>query len=168
MKVYRYNAKQRSDRKFNTTGSEKNPNAVKFYARSLEAAKNYEAVYDEDGEILYKCELEVIELDDDIRLFDMVKFYSTTQAYKVFISNDIEKQLSDYSSFLLKAKTKKDKELWKNAIDNLKNRERELIANLFANEFQQLSDYEYQNILLQELKAEGFVGYFTTNEVAIF
>lgn len=168
MKVYRYNTKKRSDRKFNTTGREKNPNAVKFYARSLEAAKNYEVVYDKDGEILYKCELEVIELDDDIRLFDMGKYYPTTQVYTKFISDDINNHLSDYSSLLLKAKTKKDKKHWRNAIDNLKYRERELIANLFANEFQQLSDFEYQNILLQELKAEGFVGYFTNNEVAIF
>lgn len=168
MKVYRYNAKQRSDRRFNNTGREKNPNAVKFYAKSLEAAKKYEAIYNKKGEVLYYAELEIVDLEDDIKLFDMVKFYATTKAYKAFISKEINQQLSDYTSFLLNAKTKKDKKLWQKAIDDLKNREQELIKNLYANDFQQLSDFENQNVLLEELKAEGFDGYFTNNEIALF
>ena len=86
MKLYRYNAKNRSDRRFNTTGRENNPNAVKFYARSLDFAKKYETVYNEKGEELYKCELEVIDLDDDAKLFDMSKFFQETRSYKVYVS----------------------------------------------------------------------------------
>lgn len=168
MKVYRYNARKRTDRRFNTTGREKNPNAVKFYAKSLEAAKKYEPIYNRKGEVLYNAELEIVELKEDIKLFDMVKLYATTKAYKAFISKEINRQLSDYTSFLLNAKTKKDKKLWQNAIDNLQNRESELVINLFANDFQQLSDFENQDILLEELKEEGYEGYFTDNEVAIF
>jgi len=50
----------------------------------------------------------------------------------------------------------------------LKNSEDELIANLFRNEFQELSDFERQNELVAELKALGFDGYTTKNEIAIF
>lgn len=109
MKVYRFNAKKRTDRKFNTTGREKNPNAVKFYAKSLEWAKQYETIYSRHGEEIYKCELEVTDLSDNLRLFDMAKFYNTTKAYKSFIFKDINTQLADYSLYLLNAKTKKEK-----------------------------------------------------------
>lgn len=58
--------------------------------------------------------------------------------------------------------------MWRENIDGLKDIEKELAANLFANEFQELSDFKYQDILLAELKDAGFVGYFTKNEVALF
>lgn len=168
MKLFRYNAQKRTDRRFNTTGKEKNPNRVKFFARSLDYAKKYEAIYNKDGDVLYKCELEIVEFADDAKLFDMVKLYHTTRAYKVYVSKSVNQQLTDYSRFLLEAKTKKDKKFWQAQIDNLKKREQELVAGLFSNEFQMLSDYELQNVLVAELKEEGFTGYFTNNEVAIF
>lgn len=58
--------------------------------------------------------------------------------------------------------------MWANQIEQLKNREEELISNLFCNEFQPLSDFERQNELVAELKALGFNGYTTNNEIAIF
>ena len=168
MKLYRYNARNRSDRRFNTTGREKNPNSVKFYARSLDFAKKYETIYNEEGEELYKCELEIIDLDDDAKLFDMPKSFQETRSYKVYVSEKYNSMLSDYSLYFLRAKTKKEKNMWRENIDGLKDIEKELAANLFANEFQELSDFKYQDILLAELKDAGFVGYFTKNEVALF
>ena len=61
-----------------------------------------------------------------------------------------------------------DLEKWAKHIDDLKDREQELILNLFCNEFQPLSDFERQNELVAELKALGFDGYTTNNEIAIF
>lgn len=61
-----------------------------------------------------------------------------------------------------------DLEKWAKHIDDLKNREQELISNLFCNEFQPLSDFNRQNELVAELKALGFDGYTTNNEIAIF
>lgn len=58
--------------------------------------------------------------------------------------------------------------MWANQIEQLKNREEELISNLFCNEFQPLSDFERQNELVAELKALAFNGYTTNNEIAIF
>jgi len=58
--------------------------------------------------------------------------------------------------------------MWANQIEQLKNRENELISNLISNEFQPLSDFDRQNELVAELKALGFDGYTTNNEIAIF
>ena len=54
------------------------------------------------------------------------------------------------------------------SIEQLKNRENELISNLISNEFQTLSDFDRQNELVAELKTLGFDGYTTNNEIAIF
>lgn len=72
-------------------------------------AKQYEVTYYKDGEEMYKCELEVTDLSDNLRLFNMAKFYNTTKAYKSFVFKDINTQLGDYSLYLLNAKTKKEK-----------------------------------------------------------
>lgn len=167
MKAFRYNSKNRDDRKFNSTGSEKNPNMLKYYALNLKYAEAYKYVYDEDGEILYECELETYDIED-VNLFDMTKYYHTTKAYKTYINDEIGKQLKDYSRFYREAKTKKDKKFWKTQIENLSFREEELIGNLFAGEFQALSDFDYQNMLVEELKRNGFDGYITNNELALF
>ena len=166
MKVYRYNTQKREDRKFNTTGMEKNPNKLNYYASNLQYAEAYKYIYNEEGDVLYECELETIEIED-ANLFDMAKLYHTTKSYKTYINDKIGSQLKDYSRFLLEAKTKKDKKLWASQIDNLSFREEEIIRSLVANEFQALSDFEYQNILVAELKSKGFDGYFTANEIVL-
>jgi hypothetical protein len=66
------------------------------------------------------------------------------------------------------AKKASERKMWANQIDQLKKREQELISNLFANEFQPLSDFARQNDLGVELKSLGFDGYTTKNEIAIF
>ena len=167
MKAYRYNAEKREDRSFNNCGEEKNPNMVKFYATNLKYAEKYKTIFNDEGFELYDCELEVIEIEG-VNLFDMATNFATTEVYKTYINETIEEQRRNYTIYLNEAKTKKDVKLWKFQLENLKNREEELVKNLKYNEFQQLSDFEYQNILVEELKAKGFDGYFTANEIAIF
>ena len=71
MKAYRYNSEKRSDRRYNNCGAEKNPNAVKFYASTMDYANRYKNIYNEDGEVVAECTLEVVEVADDAKLFDM-------------------------------------------------------------------------------------------------
>ena len=167
MKAFRYNAPKREDRKFNTTGMEKNPNKLNYYASNLQYAEAYKYICNEEGEVLYECELETVEIGA-VNLFDMAKLYHTTEVYKTYINDKIGRQLKDYSRFLLEAKTKKDKKLWTAQIENLSSREEEIVRSLIANEFQALSDFEYQNILVAELKSKRFDGYFTANEIVLF
>lgn len=166
MKGYRYNAKQRTDRKFNTTGREKNPNNVRFFARSLEAAEEYRYVYSEDGDIIYECELQVEEVEGNF--FDMEANFRSLDTYKNYINAEVGMQLRDYTEFLNNAKTQKQKKHWEAQIANLANRESELVDRLKAFNFQSLSDFEYQNTLIAELTAAGFDGYITRDEIAIF
>nr|DAE63562.1 MAG TPA: hypothetical protein [Caudoviricetes sp.] len=167
MKAFRYNAPKREDRKFNTTGMEKNPNKLNYYASNLQYAEVYKYICNEEGDVLYECELETVEIGA-VNLFDMAKLYHTTGVYKTYINDKIGRQLKDYSRFLLEAKTKKDKKLWTAQIENLFSREEEIVRSLIANEFQALSDFEYQNILVAELKSKRFDGYFTANEIVLF
>jgi Txe/YoeB family toxin of Txe-Axe toxin-antitoxin module len=76
--------------------------------------------------------------------------------------------MRDYTRFMNNAKKAKERKMWANQIEQLKNREQELVSNLISNEFQTLSDFERQNELVAELKALGFEGYNTNNEIAIF
>lgn len=167
MKAYRYNARNRKDRKFNNCGSEKNPLNVKFYATNLEYAEAYRFVHFEDGSVNYECELETTDVAIE-NLFDMCAGFQNTKSFKTYINEKIGQQMSDYTEFLNNAKTKKDIELWDKEIANLKNRKSELIDMLKSNEFQGLSDFHYQNILVEELKSLGYKGYLTTNEIALF
>ncbi|MEG1684548.1 MAG: hypothetical protein RR319_01185 [Bacteroides sp.] len=167
MKAFRYNSKKREDRKFNTTGKEKNPNKLNYFASNMKYAEHYKYIYDETGELKYECELEIVDIEN-VNLFDMNKFYNTTKAYRVYIYDTISTQLKDYSRFLNEAKTKKDKKLWTMEIEKLSSREAELVSSLFSNEFQELSDFEYQNVLVAELKSKEFDGYFTANEIVLF
>ena len=167
MQAYRYNTKYREDRKFNLTGREKNPNRVKFYSSNLLYAERYKYVYYPDGDINYECELEIKEIDS-VRLFDMQKDFASLKAYKAFVRDQIEIQHKDFTLFLEKSKTTKDINFWQNEIEKLQSKETEIIKYLIDNEFQSLSDFEYQNILVKELKQMGLDGYFTKNEVAIF
>ena len=107
MKGYRYNAKQRTDRKFNTTGREKNPNNVRFFARTLEAAEPYRIIYDEDGFELYECELQVEEVEGNF--FDMEANFRSLNTYKNYINEKVGRQLREYTEFLNNAKTAKEK-----------------------------------------------------------
>ena len=167
MKAFRYNCEKRSDRKYNNCGKEKNPNAVKFYATNMDYAKKYKYVYNEDGDVIAECKLEVVEIEN-AKLFDMPNNFKTLATYNNYIADEIEARMRDYIYYMNKAKKASERKKWTNRIEQLKNSEEELITNLFRGEFQELSDFERQNELVAELKALGFDGYTTKNEIAIF
>ena len=167
MKAFRYNSKERSDRKFNTCGKEKNPNNIKFYATNLNYADNYKYIYNNDCEVIYECSLEVADINTD-KLFDMNANYSTLTTYNNYISSQISIQLNDFTTFMNNAKKASERKMWANQIEDLKKQDVVLTNNLVRNEFQLLSDFERQNELVAELKALGYNGYITKNEIAIF
>jgi len=167
MKAYRYNSENRSDRKYNNCGKEKNPNAVKFYASNMEYANNYKFIYNEDGEVVAECTLEVVEIEG-VNLFGMTNNFKSLSTYNNYIASEIGAQLRDYTRYLDNAKKVSERKMWAKQIDDLKNREKELISYLISFDFQSLSDFERQNELVAELKALGFDGYTTHNEIAIF
>lgn len=167
MKAFRYNSEKREDRKFNNCGLEKNPNAVKFYASNMDYADNYKNISNADGEVVYECSLEVVEIEN-VNLFDMAQNFKSLSTFNNYIAIQIGAQMRDYTRFMSDAKKASDRKMWAKQIDELKNREVELISNLVSNEFQPLSDFERQNELLAELKSLGFDGYYTKNEIAIF
>lgn len=165
--AYRYNAKTRTDRGFNNCGKEKNPNAVKFFATNMAYANKYKYVCNEDGSVAYECALEVVEIANT-PLFDMANGFKSLSAYQSYIGSEINAQMKDYTYYLNKATKVADKKRWQLQIDNLVNREQELINNLIDNEFQMLSDFELQNVLVAEIKSLGYAGYYTANEIALF
>ena len=167
MKAFRYNSENRSDRKYNNCGMDKNPNAVKFYASNMDYANNYKFIYNEDGEVVAECSLEVVYIEN-ANLFDMANSFKTLTTYNNYIASEIGTQMRDYTRFMNNAKKATERKMWANQIDQLKNRENELISNLISNEFQTLSDFDRQNELVAELKTLGFDGYTTNNEIAIF
>jgi hypothetical protein len=163
---YRYNSKERSHRRFNCCGREKNPNKVRFFARTLEAAEPYRTIYDEDGFELYECELQVEEVEGNF--FDMEANFRSLETYKQYINAEVGMQLRDYTEFRNNAKIAKEKKHWDKMIAELDNREKELISALQHTNFQALSDFQRQNTLIAELTAAGFDGYITRDEIAIF
>jgi uncharacterized protein YwgA len=168
MKAYRYNSENRSDRRYNNCGKEKNPQNVLFLAKKIEYAEKYQYIYDEAGTITQECTLEVVEVADDAKLFNMCADFQQLSTFNNYIAIEIGTQMRDYTRFMNEAKNKKERKMWVTAISNLKKREDELISTLKADEFQQLSDFSRQNELVAELKAAGFDGYVTKNEIAIF
>lgn len=167
MKAYRYNCEKRSDRAYNNCGEEKNPNAVKFYATNLDYANRYKFIYSKEGDVIAECTLEVVDVDG-VNLFDMESNFRSLSTYNNYIASEIGAQMRDYTRFMNNATKARERKQWASAIEGLKNREGELVKNLFCNEFQTLSDFLRQNELVAELKALGFDGYFTKNELAIF
>jgi hypothetical protein len=167
MKAFRYNSENRADRKYNNCGMEKNPNAVNFYASNMAYADNYKFIYSDAGEIIAECTLEVVEVEN-ANPFDMAQNFKLLTTYNNYIAFEIGAQMRDYTRFMNDAKKASERKMWANQIDQLKNREQELISDLFANEFQPLSDFARQNELVAELKSLGFDGYTTKNEIAIF
>lgn len=165
--VFRYEAKKREDRLFNTTGKEKNPNNFQYYAKNKKYAENYKYIYTRDGDVLYECELKSKKVST-VGLFNMTENYKELQTYKDYIDKEVSVQRRDYTKFLNNAKTKSDKELWIRSLKELDNREKELTDILFNQEFQSLSDFERQNQLLKELRKKGYKGYFTKNELVLF
>ena len=135
----------------------------------MDYAKKYKYIYNEDGDIIAECKLEVVEIEN-VNLFDMANNFKTLATYNNYIADEIETQMRDYTYYMNKAKKASERKKWANRIEQLKNKEEEeeLITNLFRNEFQELSDFERQNELVAELKALGFDGYITKNEIAIF
>ena len=142
MKVYRYNAKNRTDRSYNNCSSEKNPNQIKFYATNLDYAERYRYIMNEDGDVIYECELQIDELKG-VNLFDMNENFLSLKSYKKYIESKISKELNDYTHFMNNAKDSKTRKMWENAIEDLKNRENEIIVFLKNTEFQPLSDFSY-------------------------
>jgi hypothetical protein len=167
MKAFRYNSENRADRKYNNCGTEKNPNAVKFYASNMAYATNYKFIYSDAGDVVAECSLEVVDVENE-NIFDMAQNFKSLTTYNNYIASEIGVQMRDYNRFMNNAKKASERKMWANQIDQLKNREQELISNLFANEFQPLSDFARQNELVAELKSLGFDGYTTKNEIAIF
>ena len=167
MKAFRYNTEKRQDRSYNNCSSEKNPNAVNFYATNMAYAENYKYIFNEDGDVVGECTLEVVEINS-VNLFEMAVDFRQLNTYKKYIDSEIGSQLRDYISFLNQAKTKAKKAIWEKNIKDLENREQELISILFSQEFQPLSDFDMQNDLVAELKSLGFDGYITKNEIALF
>lgn len=163
---YRYNSKERSHRRFNCCGREKNPNQVRFFARTLEAAEPYRYIYYEDGDVWYECELEVVEIEGNF--FNMEAEFSSLAAYKQYVASKIEAMRSNYIAERDNSKTAKRRKMFQNLIDGLVNEERSLICNLFFASFQQLSDFEHQHSLIAELRGMGYDGYFTKDEIAVF
>jgi Cft2 family RNA processing exonuclease len=98
----------------------------------------------------------------------MAQNFKSLTTYNNYIASEIGEQMKDYTRFMNEATKPSVKKMWAKQIDLLKNREQELISNLFAHEFQPLSDFERQNTLIAELKYFGFEGYKTANEIAIF
>ena len=167
MKLFRYNTINRKDRSFNNCGEEKNPNAVNFYASNVSYAERYKNVYNNCGEVVYECQLEVIELSDDLRLFDMNANYVTLSTYKKYVNSKIERMHSIYTRNLNEAKKSSERKMWQQFLDQLDVEAENITSSLISTEFQALSDFSLQNELVAELKSLGFDGYFTTNEVAI-
>jgi hypothetical protein len=165
MQAYRYNS-DRSHRKYNNCGMEKNPNAVKFYASNMAYADNYKFIYSDAGEVVAECSLEVVEIEG-VNLFDMSTGFQQLSTYRNYIESEIGAQRRDYTASLAKAKKAKERKMWEKNLSDLQNRESELVVILRNNEFQTLSDFERQNELVAELKALGFDGYITTNEIAV-
>ncbi len=164
--AYRYDAKQREDRDFNRTGREKNINAVRFYARSLEYAEKYKTIYDERGYEIYDCELETIEVNAN--LFDMERGYDSLNTFTKWLDDKVGVARRGYEDLLNRATTKRDKEMWAKEIANLDEYKEGRISHLKAQSFQGLSDYEYQTLLIAELTAKGYEGYYTEKEIALF
>lgn len=158
MKVFRHNVENRNERLFNNTGNEKNPNAINFYATNLEYVEKYRTE---------NSTINTYEVSEE-NLFDMNENFSTLKAYNTFIANEIGNQMRDYTRFMNEAKKVKERKMWAKSIEDLKNRESELILFLKTTEFQSLSDFDLQNVLIAELKEKGYRGYRTNNEIAIF
>lgn len=166
MIAYRYNCQNRIDRKFNNCGREKNPNSVRFYASNMDYAARYQFIHDEEGNVVYECELEVTEVSGN--LFDMAAGYASLAAYRQMVDSIVGKMLADYTKFRDTAKTAKERKMFQGFIDGLAKEEASIVDGLVSREFQDLSDFELQNTLVAELKSMGFDGYFTKNEIAIF
>ena len=166
MKAFRYNTKKRDDRRFNNCGREKNPLAVKFYASNMKYADNYKSVYNRFGEFEYDCELEVAEIEN-INLFDMSAYYDRLTTFKNYFSACFSEQIAHMHWAIDNQKLKRDRKALeafyvKFPVDKT------ILSSLIQNEFQQLSDFDMQLILVDELRSMGFDGYFTKNEIAIF
>jgi hypothetical protein len=167
MQVFRYNARQRKDRKFNTCSREKNPMAVRFYATNMAYAERYRFVCNEEGEVIYECDLEVADVDTT-NLYDMASNYKSLATFRNFVAESNDIMLKDYTEFLNAAKTVKERKMWAKQIAQLESNDAYYVQQLRQQEFQQLSDFNRQCELVAELKAMGFDGYFTDNEVAVF
>jgi len=167
MKAYRYNAKKREDRKFNNCGEEKNPNKVQFFATNMAYADRYKNITSECGEVLYVCDLEVKEIEN-VNLFDMNANFKSLNIFNSIVESEIQGSKQLFQEKLASSKTKKEAKIWENNLKNLEARPNEIAQYMINMEFQELSDFDNQNILIAELKSLGFDGYITTNEIAIF
>ena len=168
MKGFRYNTKERTDRKFNTCGREKNPMKIRFFATSLENAEPYRYVYWPDGDIAYECELQIEEID--AKLFDMEADFRSLESYRSYITEKLAEMRKDYVANEASATSEKMKKMWSEAIARIDDgtEEAALAERLQREAFQFLSDFDRQFSLVAELKAKGFEGYKTEKEIALF
>lgn len=167
MKGYRYNSEKREDRVFNNCGKEKNPNAIKFFARNMAYAEKYKFIYNEDGDIEQECILETVEIKSE-GLFDMDQNFTALSSYNEFIKESVDKITLDYNKFLSESKNAKSRKNWKEQISKIPKMGAEITKRLRNTEFQELSDFERQTSLISEIKALGFEGYTTKNEIVVF
>jgi hypothetical protein len=155
MKAFRYNCKKREDRKFNTLGSEKNPNGLKFYGKTLDYANNYRFILDQNNEIVYECSLEVKEIVN-VSLFDMESNFDLLSTFNLYVNQQVNIAQSN-ALFFARVSGKKQAPV---NVDQIK-------FSAKTMDFQNLSDFEMQNNLVAELKSLGFDGYETKNEIVL-
>jgi hypothetical protein len=169
MKVFRYEAKNRTDRKYNNCGREKNPMQLKFWASNLDYAKKYQFIKDASGDVVYECELVTAEISADVKLFDMEVNFTTLKVYQDEVATQVASLRNIWAKEIEAAKTAKNRKFYQAKFDGV---ELDVITSLNRSlnmlDFQTLSDFENQFVLVAELKARGFDGYKTKNEVVIF
>ena len=170
MTLYRYNAKKREHRKFNTTDREKNPLNVQFYSKTLEYANEYKFARDEEGNC-YECELVTTELGQDVKLFNMNENFKSLNTFVEYCKWCVSVMVEGFEFQLRIATTAKKRKHYTKMIEEFSDLEKEMERNarsLPFEQFQFLSDGEWQLMLAPELKSMGFDGYETEKEVAIF
>jgi hypothetical protein len=155
MRAFRYNCKKREDRKFNTLGREKNPNGLKFYAKTMEYVNDYRFILDDNNEVAYECSLEIKEIVN-VNLFDMESNFADLSTFNLYVDQQVNiAQIN--AMFFARVSGKKQASV---NVDQIK-----LSAKTM--DFQNLSDFDIQNDLVAELKKLGFDGYETKNEIVL-
>src|SRR5690554_2679504 len=101
-------------------------------------------------------------------LFDMTSNFERLKTFAQWLDNEVRVAKTGYEVLLSRATTKRDQELWTRELSKIDEYRSSRIRQLKLNEFQYLSDFDYQNALIAELTAMGYKGYFTEREIAIF
>lgn len=174
----RYDVPDRTMRKFNTTGREKNPLRVEFWARNEKTADNYKDVYDIDGFNLSELNkdnpnFQTTRTDGKIsgKFLNLPEGYKKTKAYKDLENEWKRAYFRDAMSESMSkvGNTKKNQQSASKLFhSNMANLDKDISYNMLADDYASLSNFDRQNILAEELKDNGFDGYVTENEIAVF